>query len=130
MLEYEDPNPPPSLPLEPPKKASFCIFLSKNPCMGIFQKVLIKMTNQLVEMRLWQHRHPFLPQYQLIRACGHKLLVNIPIIHDKNYWFYSPYSGVWCGVCAISGFIFIFRSSFFLFFILVLFFHALVVFLL
>ena len=39
VLEYEDPNTPPSLPPEPPKNASFWIFLSKNTCMGIFQKV-------------------------------------------------------------------------------------------
>ena len=40
MLEYENPNARPSLPSEPAKKTSFWIFLSKNTCMGIFQKVL------------------------------------------------------------------------------------------
>ena len=38
MLEYEDPNPHPSLPPEPSKIASFWVFLSKNPCKSILQK--------------------------------------------------------------------------------------------
>ena len=41
MLEYEDPDPPPSLPPEPPENASFWIYLSKNPCMGTLKKVFL-----------------------------------------------------------------------------------------